>query len=129
MHKLLKRIIIIFSMTFATPLMTEAQTTFSIEYENEDSDIDYEDIPVIGKRSISYKMTGYVDWEMQSIILPDEISESVISYELWVDNACLLQTVNESEFVAKLSNIKVQFVTIIITTQNHLLTGVYTPQN
>ncbi|MDE7155286.1 MAG: hypothetical protein K2N79_03265 [Muribaculaceae bacterium] len=128
MDKLVKRIILIFSMMFVFSFSMDAQTTIDFVYE--DSDDDYIEIPdEMRPRSIYHKMTGYIDLETQSIVLPEEVSESVLFYELWIDNTCLLQTIDESEFVAKLSNIKAQFVTIIITTQNHLLTGVYAPQN
>ena len=123
MHKLLKQIIIIFSMMFAFPFYIDAQT--AIDFKCEDSDDDYIEIPDEIQRSVPQRMVGYVDWETKSIILPDEISESAVSFELWIDDTCQLQTIDESEFVVTLSGLKAQCVTIIILTANHKLTGIY----
>ena len=128
MDKLVKRIILIFSMMFVFSFSMDAQTTIDFVYE--DSDDDYIEIPdEMRPRSIYHKMIGYIDFETQSIILPDEISESAVSFELWVDNTCMLQTIDESEFVVILSGLIAQYAIIRIFTPNHLLTGVYTLQN
>ncbi|MDE6643810.1 MAG: hypothetical protein K2K27_06900 [Muribaculaceae bacterium] len=127
MDKLVKRIILIFSMMFVFSFYMDAQTTIDLEYD--DSDEDYWDNPGTGRRSICHKIIGHIDWETQSIILPNEISESAVSFELWVDNTCLLQTIDESEFVVTLSGLIAQYAIIRIFTPNHILTGVYTPQN
>lgn len=124
MDKLVKRIILIFSMMFVFSFYMDAQTT--ITFEDDDSEGDYREIPdEMRPRSIYHKMTGYIDFGTQSIILPDEISESAVSFELWVDNTCMFQTIDESEFVVTLSGLKAQCVTIIILTANHKLTGIY----
>ena len=124
MDKLVKRIILIFSMMFVVSFYMDAQTT--ITFEDDDSEGDYREIPdEMRPRSIYHKMTGYIDFGTQSIILPDEISESAVSFELWVDNTCMFQTIDESEFVVTLSGLKAQCVTIIILTANHKLTGIY----
>lgn len=111
-------------MMFVVSFYMDAQTT--ITFEDDDSEGDYREIPdEMRPRSIYHKMTGYIDFGTQSIILPDEISESAVSFELWVDNTCMFQTIDESEFVVTLSGLKAQCVTIIILTANHKLTGIY----
>ena len=127
MDKLVKRIILIFSMMFAFSFYIDAQTTIDFEYD--DSDGDYIELPDKMQRSVPQRLIGYVDWETKSIILPDEISESAVSFELWIDDTCQLQTIDEREFVVTLSGLIAQYAIIRIFTPNHILTGVYTPQN
>ncbi|MBD5378404.1 MAG: hypothetical protein HDR74_00700 [Bacteroides sp.] len=128
MDKLVKRIILIFSMMFVFSFYMDAQTTIIFDYDDEDGDFIENPIENV-QRSLPSKIIGCIDWEMQTIILPDEISESAVSFEIWVDNTCMLQTIDESEFVVTLSGLIVQYAIIRIFTPNHILTGVYTPQN
>lgn len=115
-------------MMFAFSFSMDAQTTIDFEYEDTDED-DYKDFPNKIGRSVSNNLIGYIDWETKSIILPDGILESSNSFELWTDDTCQLQTIDEGEMVTRLSAIKTGFVIIVIRTPNYILTGVYTPQN
>lgn len=115
---------VLFSFSFAMG----KQTTISFKRVTT-SDGDYKEDPELGHRLPPRNITGYIDWESRSIILPDEILETVISYELWTDDTCIAHTLDAEEAIAFLSNLNYGYTTIIITTTHYNLIGAYIPQN
>lgn len=128
MYKQLKRLILLFFMLFVLSSTLEAQTVISFK-RVPISDSDYKDDPELGHRLPSRNVMGYIDWENKSFILPNDISESVLSYELWTDETCIIQSSDSDDIVYLLSNLANYNITIVITTLDYTLIGVYTPEN
>ena len=103
------------------------QTTISFKRVNTSGgDYTYDpNDPELGNRLPPRNITGYIDWESRSIILPDEILEEIISYEIWADNICISSTSDADSFMSNLSISNNSYLTIILTTQNYILIGSY----
>ena len=112
---------------FSVSLVMGEQTTIPF-----DPILDEEpkDVPEIGQRSAPDIVIAHIDWEANSLILPDEILDAVISYELWTENTCITQTTDASDLITYLSALDCGLATIIINTHNYYkLIGTYTPVN
>lgn len=92
-------------------------------------DNDDKDDPNYGHRLPSRNIIGYIDFDTYSIILPGEIAETVLYYELWSDDTCIFQTVDENELISELLDLDTDYVTIVITTPDYKLIGVYLPSD
>lgn len=128
MYKQLKRLILLFFMLFVLSSTLEAQTVISFKRVSI-SDSDYKDDPELGHRLPSRNVIGYIDWETKSFILPDNIFETVLSYELWIGDTCIFQSSDAEESLSVLTDLNCDYTTIIIMTSKYKLIGVYTPSN
>ncbi len=128
MYRQFKRLIALIMVSFAFLFALGAQSSVSFK-KSYDSDDDYKDNPDYGHRIPSRNVIGYIDWDTNSLILPEEIADMVLSYELWTDGNCIISTVEENDFVSFLGAIDYDYVTIVIVTYQYRLIGDYDPQH
>lgn len=128
MYKQLKRLLLLFFMLFVLSPTLEAQTIISFK-QVPISNSDYKDDPDLGHRLPSRNIIGYIDWETESFILPDNIFETVLSYELWISDTCIVQSSDAEDILSVLTNLNCDYATIIIITPQYKLIGGYTPSN
>ncbi len=115
-------------MVFVATSTLEAQTPISFNRINNLGD-DYKDEPDYGHRRPPRKIIGYINWDNHTFILPDDISETALSYELWNDETCISQSSDAEDIISLLSDLHAGPITIIIITKDCKLVGDYVPSD
>lgn len=119
--------ILIILFVFAA-IMSYSQTIIVFNDDAEPNDPKHLDNPFKhGHRMPPAPIIGYIDWTTNTLDV-SHINEEIITYEIWLDNACIMSTADQKIIVEYLSALEESSVSVYLHTEYHTYIGLYNPQ-